>query len=346
MTTNAKLEPPSMRSASSASRTTQRKKLPPASTPTITTVQMLYPYSFSVFFPVTYKMTGARISLCARKKSAYAHMHSLTSLHATRLKKFKTSLQPFSKNVPYYVPFRCAAQQGERVLLHDTRATRPLAPPVRIRPSSHSSDRTLFLLRPCQRIPCIRGFVSYSSVMSRIPGDFYTVAAEQIAVGGYMLLNERPCRVCSIGKPEHGKGAVSHFLCEDIFDGTQCETRLPLRHRAFVPIVNILELPVSGVTADGFVTTVNVAGEPTSEFRLPSKLQQPPRGAFEIEARIRQWLARDRDFAVVVLAACGRAQIVDTRLTEASALDRARQEESDEEGDESSGSPQESMDPT
>jgi hypothetical protein len=70
---------------------TQRKKLPPASTPTITTVQMLYPYSFSVFFPVTYKMTGARISLCARKKSAYAHIHSLTSLHATTTLKVTRS---------------------------------------------------------------------------------------------------------------------------------------------------------------------------------------------------------------------------------------------------------------
>lgn len=68
------------------------------------------------------------------------------------------------------------------------------------------------------------------------------------------------------------------------------------------------------VDEDGFVTVLTSDGETRSDLKLPVEIQPEPPNARELSERIRQLLADETDFYVIVQSACGHEQIMDIKM--------------------------------
>ena len=51
-----------------------------------------------------------------------------------------------------------------------------------------------------------------------------------------------------------------------------------------------------------------------SDIKLPSEMNPSPPGADELSATIRKLLEEEKDFYVIVQSACGKEQIMDTKV--------------------------------
>ena len=80
--------------------------------------------------------------------------------------------------------------------------------------------------------------------------------------------------------------------------------------RAMVPHVEKLEYKCLDVDEDGYLTTLDSDGNKSADLRLPEFAPD----AKKVSERIEAYLAAEKDFNVIVLSACGKRQIVDTRF--------------------------------
>ena len=51
-----------------------------------------------------------------------------------------------------------------------------------------------------------------------------------------------------------------------------------------------------------------------SDIKLPSEMQPEPPGATELSTKIKDFLAAEKDFYVIIQIACGKEQIMDTKV--------------------------------
>ena len=64
------------------------------------------------------------------------------------------------------------------------------------------------------------------------------------------------------------------------------------------------------VDEDGYLTTLDSDGNKSADLRLPEFAPD----AKKVSERIEAYLAAEKDFNVIVLSACGKRQVVDTRF--------------------------------
>jgi len=102
--------------------------------------------------------------------------------------------------------------------------------------------------------------------------------------------------------------AVKHLLTV----GTQ--DLVPSSHTTSVPFVKKEEFQCMDVDDDGFVTVLSANGETRSDLKLPVEMQPEPPGARELSDKIKQLLADEADFYVIVQSACGHEQIMDIKM--------------------------------
>lgn len=148
----------------------------------------------------------------------------------------------------------------------------------------------------------------------------YPCAVGKIKKGGELMVKGRPCVVKTMTDISNGKhgAAKHHYVATDMFTGAKVE-EIITGHKAPVPFVKKQELQVLHVD-EGFVSCLDLKTCKTrADLKLPALLEPEPAGAVELSERIRRLADEERDFCVIVLSACGREQIIDTKVMSASA---------------------------
>jgi len=130
------------------------------------------------------------------------------------------------------------------------------------------------------------------------------------------MIKGRPCKVSDVSTSKTGKHghAKCHFVAIDIFTGKKMEDLVPSSHTTAVPFVKKEEFQCIDVDDDGFVTVIDGNGETRSDLKLPSEMSPEPPGALELSKSIKDFLAAEKDFYVIVQSAIGHEQIMDTKI--------------------------------
>jgi len=131
------------------------------------------------------------------------------------------------------------------------------------------------------------------------------------------MIKGNPCKVSDVSTSKTGKHghAKCHFVAIDIFTGKKMEDLVPAGHTTLVPFVEKEEIQCIDCDDDDFVTLLTVDGDTRSDIKLPRSLPPPEiPGADELSQKIIDWLKDEKDFYVIVLTACGREQIMDTKI--------------------------------
>jgi len=100
----------------------------------------------------------------------------------------------------------------------------------------------------------------------------YNSEAGQIRVGGYIVMKgDKPCKVSAVSTSKTGKHghAKCNFTAIDIFTGKKHEDIIPSTHTAQVPVVVRQEYELIDLTADGFLSLMDPAGETREDIVLP-----------------------------------------------------------------------------
>ena len=89
---------------------------------------------------------------------------------------------------------------------------------------------------------------------------------------------------------------------------------MPASHTTYAPFVKKIEYQAMDVDEDGFITVLDAEGNTREDLKIPEAMAQPPPGADELSKKIRENLASEVDFYVIVQAACGTEQIMDIKV--------------------------------
>jgi len=68
------------------------------------------------------------------------------------------------------------------------------------------------------------------------------------------------------------------------------------------------------VDDDGFLSVMDSDGNTRDDLKIPDAMPMPPPDADVLSKRIRDLLAEEKDFYIVVLMACGIEQVIDTKV--------------------------------
>jgi translation initiation factor 5A len=144
----------------------------------------------------------------------------------------------------------------------------------------------------------------------------YPMEGGQIRKGGYLMIKERPCKVSDVSTSKTGKHghAKCHFVAIDIFTGKKMEDLVPAGHTTAVPFVKKEEFQAMDVDDDSFLTVLTADGDTRSDLKLPDQLSPEPPGASELSQKIRDLLAEEKEFYVIVQSACDHEQIMDIKM--------------------------------
>ena len=151
--------------------------------------------------------------------------------------------------------------------------------------------------------------------------ETYPMEAGQIRKSGHIMIKGNPCKVIDVSTSKTGKHghAKCHFVAQDIFTGKKMEDLVPASHTTNVPFVKKIELQCMGVDEDGFVSLLTDDGEPREDIKLPNTLPQAPPDAEEVSKRINEMLDKEVEFNCIILCACNKEVIVDTKVMVAGA---------------------------
>jgi len=140
--------------------------------------------------------------------------------------------------------------------------------------------------------------------------------AGQIRKGGHLMIKGRPTKVIEVTSSKTGKHghAKCHFVATDIFTGKKMEDLIPASHTAAVPFVKKNEYQCIDVDDDDYVTYLDENSNDKADIQLPHRLNPTPPGADKLSETIKEKLASDVDFYIIVQSACGIVQIIDYKL--------------------------------
>jgi len=145
--------------------------------------------------------------------------------------------------------------------------------------------------------------------------ETYPMEAGQIRKGGHIMIKGNPCKVLDVSTSKTGKHghAKCHFVAQDIFTGKKMEDLVPASHTTNIPFVKKVEYQCVGVDDEGFLSMMAEDGGMREDVKTPKELSQAPPNADEVSKRIEELLAEEKDFNVIVLMACGKEVVVDTK---------------------------------
>ena len=145
--------------------------------------------------------------------------------------------------------------------------------------------------------------------------ETYPMEAGQIRKGGHLMIKGNPCKVLDVSTSKTGKHghAKCHFVAQDIFTGKKMEDLVPASHTTMIPFVKKVEYQAIGLDEE-FLTLLTEAGDTREDIKLPKFLNMAPPDAEEVSKRIEDMLAKEEDFNVIVLCACGKEVVTDTKV--------------------------------
>ena len=144
--------------------------------------------------------------------------------------------------------------------------------------------------------------------------ETYPMEAGQIRKSGHIMIKGNPCKVIDVSTSKTGKHghAKCHFVAQDIFTGKKMEDLVPASHTTSVPFVKKVEYQCIGIDEE-FLTLLQEDGSTREDIKLPKFLSQAPPDAEEVSKRIEDFLEAEKDFNAIVLMACGKEVVVDTK---------------------------------
>lgn len=144
----------------------------------------------------------------------------------------------------------------------------------------------------------------------------YPMAAGALKKGGYICINNRPCKVIdlSVSKTgKHGHAKVS-IVATDIFTGNRLEDQAPSTHNVEVPFVKTFTYSILDIQANhedpnhpGHLSLMNDDGESRDDLDMPPDAT--------LAAQIREQYDAGKDILVVVTEAMGHQQVLSFKNT-------------------------------
>eukprot|EP00339_Tiarina_fusa_P024924 CAMPEP_0117029194 /NCGR_PEP_ID=MMETSP0472-20121206/21163_1 /TAXON_ID=693140 ORGANISM="Tiarina fusus, Strain LIS" /NCGR_SAMPLE_ID=MMETSP0472 /ASSEMBLY_ACC=CAM_ASM_000603 /LENGTH=151 /DNA_ID=CAMNT_0004736897 /DNA_START=16 /DNA_END=471 /DNA_ORIENTATION=+ len=100
--------------------------------------------------------------------------------------------------------------------------------------------------------------------------DTYPMQAGSIRKGGYVVMNNRPCKVVEVTTSKTGKHghAKAHIIGLDIFTQKKIEDLCPTSHNMNVPNVNRTEYQLMNID-DGFTNLLAEDGSEVNHLKVP-----------------------------------------------------------------------------
>ncbi|KAM3223928.1 hypothetical protein ACQJBY_057368 [Aegilops geniculata] len=98
----------------------------------------------------------------------------------------------------------------------------------------------------------------------------YTQQASTIRRNGYIVIENRPCKVVKVSTSETGDYGSCHFVAIDIFTAEKFEYSVPSSDNCYVPHVNRTDYQLIDITDDGYVSLLTDNGNTKDDLKLPT----------------------------------------------------------------------------
>ncbi|KPA79489.1 putative eukaryotic initiation factor 5a [Leptomonas pyrrhocoris] len=141
----------------------------------------------------------------------------------------------------------------------------------------------------------------------------YPMAAGALKKGGYICINQRPCKVIdlSVSKTgKHGHAKVS-IVATDIFTGNRLEDQAPSTHNVEVPFVKTFTYSVLDIQPNEDPALPSHLSLMDDEGNSREDLDMPPDQA--LAAMIKEQFDAGKEVMVVVVSAMGIEQVLQTK---------------------------------
>lgn len=133
----------------------------------------------------------------------------------------------------------------------------------------------------------------------------FTMEFGKIRVGGYIVIEGRPCKVTKVTTSKTGKhgSAKCYFIAIDIFTGKKYEEIHPSLSNVQVPNFIRTEYQLIDISEEGFVTLMDEHGNTRDDIKLPTYPET-------LAEAIKEAFASDEIILVTVCSAMGQEQII------------------------------------
>eukprot|EP00826_Nyctotherus_ovalis_P025533 TRINITY_DN197_c0_g3_i1.p2 TRINITY_DN197_c0_g3~~TRINITY_DN197_c0_g3_i1.p2 ORF type:complete len:148 (-),score=49.71 TRINITY_DN197_c0_g3_i1:35-478(-) len=138
----------------------------------------------------------------------------------------------------------------------------------------------------------------------------YSVQANALRVGNYVMLKGHPCKVMEVhffkvGKHGHAKASIVGI---DIFTSKKYEDTVPSTHNIAVPFVTRKEYQLNDIASDGFMALLRDDGATKDDLRLGDSSEE-----VAIKEKLEEMVNEGKVVIVGVIEAMGTEKIVDYR---------------------------------
>ena len=136
--------------------------------------------------------------------------------------------------------------------------------------------------------------------------ETYPQQCSALRKGGYVMIKARPCKIVEMSTSKTGKHghAKVHMVALDIFTGKKAEDICPSTHNMNVPNVTRKDYQLTNID-EGFCDLMDDEGETKSDLQVPDD---------DVGKEVRDKFAKDENFLVTVLKACGEEKIVGVKV--------------------------------
>lgn len=138
----------------------------------------------------------------------------------------------------------------------------------------------------------------------------YPVQASALRKGGYVMINNNPCKIVSMSTSKTGKHghAKVNFTGIDIFTGDKNNGIQGSTHNMDVPNVTRVEYTLTDID-EGYLVLMDDSGDIKEDLTLPPNDLGPEiQNAFDN-------LKDEKEILVTVLGACDKEQVISYKLS-------------------------------
>ncbi|MEW5317514.1 MAG: hypothetical protein WDW38_008803 [Sanguina aurantia] len=135
----------------------------------------------------------------------------------------------------------------------------------------------------------------------------YPQQAGTIRKSGFIVINNRPCKVADVATSKTGKHghAKCHFVAIDIFTGKKYECLEPSSHNCDVPNIGRKEYTLIDINEEGYVSLMEENGTTREDMMLPKGTED----AEKLAVSIKEMYAAGAELSISVLKAMGEEMI-------------------------------------
>eukprot|EP01132_Coremiostelium_polycephalum_P010787 gene10787-13208_t len=101
--------------------------------------------------------------------------------------------------------------------------------------------------------------------------ETYPCKASQLREGGYVNVNNNPCKIVDITTSKNGKhgGCKVNFTGIELFSGVKHEKFIPSHQNIDVPVVKIYQYTVINIDDEGYLSLLDVNGSIRADIKIP-----------------------------------------------------------------------------